>query len=425
MNANDSSDAGEEILAGPTVDDDRAPARPAGPGATVPYPSVPHSSVPAAQGRRGDADSQGERPRIVLVLGGGGMRGMAHIGVLKALRDLGIHYDAVVGTSIGSLIGAMAAGGYSIERMEDIITGIEKQHYFKLNFSKFLLKGTRAPSMYSGRTFRERLREILPACEFGDFEVPFFCNAVRLETGGSVFWGSPGFQKIDVVDAVYSSCALPAIFEPYDDGTYHYMDGGLVDSLPLRFAKTLRPDVIIAVDLTVKATMKMPNYKSRWVSTMMRSFEIVEDAVLENALHMQVDYNTALVQPKVGHLSRFDFSDVPQIVELGERATREVLTSHAATRELVRTHDPATGEPIAGLSCPVHPRDYVSVRIDRDACVGCGLCEMVCETDAFWASAGHLSDSVATVRKLSNYECTRDHACARNCPTGAVRLGNL
>ncbi|MEZ5978249.1 MAG: patatin-like phospholipase family protein [Planctomycetota bacterium] len=383
------------------------------------HEEVPETTTRAeAPGTRANEAERG-RPRVVLVLGGGGMRGMAHIGVLKALRTLGIRYDAIVGTSIGSLIGAMAAGGYSVERMEEIIKGIEKGHYFRLNFSKFLLKGTRAPSMYSGRTFRERLTEILPACGFGDFDVPFYCNAVRLETGGSVFWGTPGFDGIDVVDAVYSSCALPAIFEPYHDGEYHYMDGGLVDSLPLRFAKTLRPDVIIAIDLTVKATMKTPNYKSRWVSTMMRSFEIVEEAVLENMLHSHVDYNVALVQPKVGHLSRFDFSDVEQIVDLGEQETLKVLTAHAATRELVTT------EVVPGLSCPVRPRDYVTVRIDRDACVGCGMCETVCATEAFWASAGRLSDAKATVRKHSNYECTRDHACARNCPTGAIRLGNL
>jgi ferredoxin len=136
--------------------------------------------------------------------------------------------------------------------------------------------------------------------------------------------------------------------------------------------------------------------------------------VAEQNLHMNVDYKTALVQPKVGHLSRFDFDDVHAVVELGERETLRTLTSHAATRDLVREDLPE------GVACPVEPRDYVSVRIDRDLCIGCGLCEAVCETDAFWARG-----EKATVRKLSNYECTRDHACARNCPTAAIRLGNL
>jgi len=75
---------------------------------------------------------------------------------------------------------------------------------------------------------------------------------------------------------------------------------------------------------------------------------------------------------------------------------------------------------VPGLFCPVAPRDYVSVRINPERCIGCGMCEMVCETDAFWARGDK-----ATVRKLANYECTRDHACARNCPTDAIHLGNL
>ena len=356
----------------------------------------------------------GRRPRIVLVLGGGGMRGMAHIGVLKAMHRLGIHYDAVVGTSIGALVGAMAAGRYSIERMEQLIQDIEKGDYFQLNFLKFLMKGARAPSMYRGERFRERLAEILPAQGFEELPVPFFCNAVRLETGGAVFWGSPGFRQIPLIDAVYSSCALPGIFEPYSDGEFHYMDGGIVDPVPLRFARTLAPDVIIAVDITIKAAMKTPDYKSRVMSTLLRAFEIAEEVVAEQNLHMHVDYRVALIQPKVGHLARFDFQDVANVVRLGEEEALKTLTAHAATRDLV------TQEVVEGLACPVTPRDYVAIRIDSEACIGCGICEMVCETDAFWARGPK-----ATVRKLSNYECTRDHACQRNCPTGAIKLSNL
>ena len=109
------------------------------------------------------------RPRTVLVLGGGGMRGMAHVGILKALRTLGIQYDAIVGTSIGSLVGAMAAGGYSLDRIESMLGDVQKQDYFRLNVVKFLLKGARAPSMYRGDTFRQRLTEILPDVGFDDF----------------------------------------------------------------------------------------------------------------------------------------------------------------------------------------------------------------------------------------------------------------
>lgn len=355
-----------------------------------------------------------ERPRTVLVLGGGGMRGMAHIGVLKAMRDLGMEYDAIVGTSIGSLVGGMAAGGLSIEEMEEYIGRVTKEDYFRLNVVKFLLKGVRTPSVYQGSRFRQRLEELLPSKSFAELEFPFFCNAVRLETGGSIFWGTPGLDDIDLVDAVYSSCCLPGIFEPYERDGYNYMDGGIVDSLPLRFAKSLRPDLIIAVDLTVKATFKTPNYKSRVASTLFRAFEIAEEVIVEQGLHMHADHRTALIQPKVGHLHRFDFDDVAEVVRLGEEETLKVLTSHAATRHL------CNDGLLDGLSCPVTPRDYVSIRIDPHACIGCGMCEVVCETDAFWARGER-----AEVRKLSNYECTRDHACARNCPTSAISLGNL
>jgi NTE family protein len=355
------------------------------------------------------------RPRTVLVLGGGGMRGMAHIGVLKALRTLGLEYDAIVGTSIGALVGALAATGIGLDRIESILGEVHKADYFRLNTLKFLLKGARAPSMYRGDHFRASLARLLARSTFSDLACPFYCNAVRLETGGSVYWGTQGFDQIPLVDAVYSSCALPGIFEPYERDGFSYMDGGIVDPVPLRFAKTLRPELILAVDLSVKATFRTPNYKNRVVSTLFRAFEIAEESVVEQQLHMHVDYRTALIQPKVGHLGRFDFRDVGEIVRCGEEEALTVLTSHAATRDLVRANPE-----VEGLACPVTPRDFVSVRIDPSACIGCGLCEAVCETDAFWAQGER-----ATVRKLSNYECTRDHACARNCPTGAIRLGNL
>ena len=107
---------------------------------------------------------------------------------------------------------------------------------------KFLLKGTRAPSMYRGDHFKARLKEILPDKQFGDMLVPFFCNAVRLETGGSVFWGYDRASiEIPLVDAVYSSCALPGDVRAARVGGF--ATTWMVASstrVPLRFAKTLQ-----------------------------------------------------------------------------------------------------------------------------------------------------------------------------------------
>lgn len=355
-----------------------------------------------------------DQRRTVLVLGGGAMRGMAHIGVLRALAELGITYDAIVGTSIGAVVGTFAAAGTPLDEMEEMVLSLNKGDYFRLNFLKFLFKGVRTPSMYRGDTFRKTLEDILPIKRFDEAAVPFYCNAVNLESGGQVFWGAPGMEDIPLAEAVYSSCCLPGIFEPYKRDGSHYIDGGMVDPLPLRFAKLLGADHIIAVDLTMKASFKQPNYKDRVLSTMYRTFEVVQEYVVENALHMHADENTILIQPKVSHLERFDFDSLDSVVKLGYDETIRVMTSHVASRRVIKV------EPEDGLSCPIQPRDYVSIHIDPAACIGCGMCEMVCETDAFRAGNGR-----AEVRKLHNYECTRDHACERNCPTKAIRLGNL
>ena len=379
-----------------------------------PEPSSPPASFDLPARHPGLQALRGQRPRVVLVLGGGAMRGMAHVGVFQAIERLGLPVDAIIGTSIGSLVGAFAAAGFSVERMEEVISTVQKEDYFQLNFVKFLLKGMRVSSMYRGDTFRDRLAAMLPPISIQELPLPFFCNSVCLETGGLVFWGAEGLTDISLVDAVYSSCALPGIFEPLERNGCHYMDGGMVDAMPLRFAKMLRPDVIIAVDLTVKGTQKHPNYKDRVLSTLYRAFEIAEEVITEQGLHMHADRRTVLIQPKIGQMNRFDFDKVKEVMRVGEEEAVRVLTSHAATRYMI------DDEHAVGLACPVAPRDYVSIRIDSEACIGCGNCEMVCETDAYWTRNGK-----AEVRKLSNYECTRDHACSRNCPTGAIRLGNL
>lgn len=351
----------------------------------------------------------------LLVLGGGAMRGMAHIGVLRGLDRLGIKIDAVVGTSIGALIGGMLAGGSSAYEIETLLPNLAKDDYFRLNFAKFLRKGLRAPSMYSGQTFRRSLERLMPRTSFDELSMPFFCNSVCIETGGPVFFGTRGFRDIGIVDAVYGSCALPAVFEPLAWKGRHFMDGGITDALPLRFAKMLAPKRIIAVDLTVKPSHRPPHHRPHAISTLFRAFDIVQTVLTEQMLHMQVTPDIVLLQPKIVAMDRFDFDRVQELVDAGELEAERVITSHPSTRDLVGRKDLPDG-----VTCPVVPREFVSVHIDPEVCIGCGMCEMTCETDAFRGTG-----EVASVWKPANYDCTRDQACVRSCPTGAIRLGNL
>ncbi|MEL6713404.1 MAG: patatin-like phospholipase family protein [Planctomycetota bacterium] len=351
----------------------------------------------------------------LLVLGGGAMRGMAHIGVLRAIERAGIRIDGIVGTSIGSLIGAMYSGSSSVAEIEERLPGLAKDDYFRLNFAKFLLKGFRAPSMYSGETFRRSLQSLIGDTTFDDLRLPFFCNSICLETGGGVFFGTRGFRDIDLVEAVYGSCALPAVFEPLEWKGRHFMDGGITDALPLRFAKLLRPTRIIAVDLSVKPSHRPPSFRPHALAALFKANEIVQNVLTEQMLHMHVTSEVVLIQPKIFEMDRFDFDRVHELVESGEREATRVLTSHPMTRDLVTTDALPDGS-----ACPVTPREYVSLHVDTETCIGCAMCQMTCATGGFDARG-----ESATVLKQRNYECTRDQACVRACPTGAVRLGNL
>jgi NTE family protein len=367
--------------------------------------------LPAALPLRAEAPPR----RTILVLGGGGMRGYCHIGVIRALERLGLQFDEIVGTSMGAVMGALAANGLDSRRIEEVAAEISIKDYFKLNLLKFLLKGYRHASLYKGRTFHNFLQRWLPQRSFAELQKPFFCNALSLTSGMARFFGLPGADTVPVADAVYASACLPAIFEPLEIGGDHYIDGGMTETLALRLSEARRADLVIAVDLSHKDLHKKVPYRASLPHILFQTYEVMGLALNEHNLHRYVGDRTVVIKPKVGHVGLLDMPDVTEIVRLGEREALEVLTTHPLTRYLC---DPTVvAEEDRKVSTP---RDHVRLEVDMNACIHCGICAATCATHGY--AAVPIGD---VVKKLHNYECTHDLACERNCPTGAIRLGNV
>lgn len=152
--------------------------------------------------------------RVALVLGGGGLKGFAHIGVLHALTELGITPSVYAGTSIGALIAAAAATGMPVDDMEERARDLKRHDLFRLNRLGMVLDRLHLPAIYLERPLREVCESVVPDLKFSELETNLLVNTVDLQRGTQVVWGLPGLKNVRVADAVYASCALPGFFPP-------------------------------------------------------------------------------------------------------------------------------------------------------------------------------------------------------------------
>jgi NTE family protein len=355
------------------------------------------------------------KPRIALVLGGGGMKGFAHIGVLRAFERLGLPLDEVIGTSMGAVIGAFYASGLDSKEIERRVSDLSIKDYFKVHFLKFLVRGYRHASVYKGKHFHSFLKQSLPQAHFAELPLPFFCNALSLTTGNMRYFGLPGADDVPLADAVYASSCLPGIFEPAEIGGDWLIDGGMGEALCLKLAVARRVDLVVAVDVSIRDHHKTTPYRASLPHILFQTFDLMGGILNEMNLHRHATSGVVLLKPKVGHLGVLDPPDLQEVVRLGEREALEGLTTHPLTRWLCNP------ESVREFDRTVHtPRDYVHLDVDMNACIHCGICAVTCATEGY--AAVPVGD---VVRKLHNYECTRDGACERNCPTRAIRLRNL
>ena len=190
-----------------------------------------------------------EHIKIALVLGGGGSKGLAHVGVLKELEQAGIHPDLIVGCSSGAVIGALYADQPHVKRLEKLLIGLKRSDLMDISIfaSKF--------GVVKGILFRSFLEQNLKAKKFRHLQIPFIAVATDLKTGELIEFGGG-----EIIPPIMASSAVPGVFNPvYYKGRY-LVDGGVVDPIPVRVAKKYGAHIIIAVDVGEDLSDKEPSH---------------------------------------------------------------------------------------------------------------------------------------------------------------------
>ncbi len=296
--------------------------------------------------------------RIALVLGGGGMKGFAHIGVMRAIEELGITPSVWAGTSIGAMLAAARVGGMDPDQLEERAVRIRRRDLFRLNHFGMLMERMRSPSIYLEDPMRDLCAAVIPEGTFADLSQTLFVNTVDLERGAPLIWGSPGLDDVEVRDAVYASCALPGYFPPGRVGNRLCVDGGVIDNMPVGIASQ-SADLIIAVDVGSADLRPMSHATQQgFANIYMRAATTMMRALQQFPLTHWDGPPMVLVRPKCEE-DWLSFANIAGTIEEGYRAARKALT------DIDIFSDQPGG---------VYPRRRFELSVDPERCIGCRLC---------------------------------------------------
>ena len=305
------------------------------------------------------AEPRIRKRQVALVLGGGGLKGFAHIGVLRALAELGIKPSVYAGTSIGSLISAAQVSGMSIEEMEEHARELRRRDLFRLNRLGIVLERTHAPSIYQGGPLRAVCAAVVKDMKFEELETTLLVNTVDLQRGSPVVWGLPGLRDVSVLDAVYASCALPGFYPPGAVGGRTCVDGGVVDNLPVGVASQ-GMDAVIAVDTGSSSLIAQRDIVRHGFSSIyMRAATTMMHALQLHPLERWSGPPMILIRPRVAHIGWFSFTKADELIDAGYKAAVEALRDFDAC---------------VNAESGIFPRRRVRVSVDREKCIGCTLC---------------------------------------------------
>jgi len=323
-----------------------------------------------------------DRPRVGLVLSGGGARGAAHVGVLKVLEQQRIVIDAVAGTSMGAVIGGLYASGLSAGEIEALLESEQWRDAFRepaprdsLSFRRktedqnFLVKfplglkggSFRLPKgLVSGQRVNQLLRrhtfDVAGRESFDQLPIPFRAVATDLETGEAVV-----LERGDLVDAIRASLAAPGVFAPIEIDGRLLVDGGLANNLPIDVAQQMGVDVLIVVDVGFPLRQRDALDSVTTISNQMLSILIRRGS---DTQRQRLGARDILLTPQLGEASSFNFDIAPRAVELGVAAANAAsvqLAALAVDEGRYALHRERRNRSLVGAAA--HPSDVAQVRV--------------------------------------------------------------
>jgi NTE family protein len=239
-------------------------------------------------------------PRIGLALGGGAARGFAHIGVIQVLEESGIRPDLVVGTSAGSLVAALYAAGRTGDELARVALAMDESAITDWSFP--------GRGLIRGEALARYVREQTGGRGIEQLPLPLGIVATDLDSGQAIL-----FQRGDVGVAVRASSAVPAVFQPVRIGKREYVDGGLVSPVPVRFARQMGAELVIAVDISSPPD---GNDTSDPFQMLLQTFAIMGKSI--NTLELK-DADI-VIRPRLLGVSSADFSARKRAIESGRAA---------------------------------------------------------------------------------------------------------
>ena len=263
-------------------------------------------------------------PKIGLALSGGAARGMAHVGVLRALLENDIRIDCVAGTSAGSIVAGAFASGMTIDEITDFGRQLRWRDIGRVTMSRL--------GIQSNERLEQYLRARLPITKFEEMPIPFAAIATDLATGGPVVMKDTG----NVPFAIRASCTIPGWYVPVlDQEGRQLVDGGLVAVIPSTFTRALGADIVIAVDVNSEgATFITPS--SSVIGVLLQSMMVVQKTASRHQLEM-ADF---VISPKIGHIRWDEMGRADELIEAGYQVG---LESISGIRTLVESvHDKET-----------------------------------------------------------------------------------